>query len=409
MKTEDYLKLSENEKAKCREQYKLPDEQYAAIKTLIRFIWENPELSNQEFETSRKQTEFLKQNGFAVTSPYCGKPTAYRAEFRNEADKPCFAFCAELDALPGMGHACGHNLISGNAITAALIAKQQMIRENIQGKIVVLGCPAEETDGGKIDMAEAGAIEDIDALMLAHPISGDHALYDTGYAGSRIAKIYYHGEGGSGVARCANPKYVNPLDAQNLLYQAVALRRHYTPHDLALIGCITNGGERANMIPVMTSSIYTIRSQNLEHLLQAAEMLKEMAEGAAMMTGTKLQFELTGRYQPTLPCHPLSDIFLDAAQACGIPEVRNGRGGLNFACTDFGNLSQLRPGVHVHCPIGSIASPHTQAFNIAANSEKAYEYMFMTGAAMACTALKFMQDPVFREQVKAYYMATKES
>jgi len=101
-----------------------------------------------------------------------------------------------------------------------------------------------------------------------------------------------------------------------LLYQAVAFRRHYTPGDVALIGCIPDGGERANIIPVETHSIYTIRSQNRKNLATTAEMLRTMADGAALLTGTKVKFELSGRYEPTLPVHSLGDVFLETAKEC---------------------------------------------------------------------------------------------
>lgn len=402
----EYIKLSEPEKKVCREEYRLLPPQRAEIQKLVQTIWKNPELSWKEKKTCELEIAFLKKHGFTVTNPYCGMDTAYRAEFGHRSGTPAFAFCAELDALPKVGHACGHHLVSGSAIAAALIVKELLVKKNIPGKIVVFGCPAEESGGGKINLAERGALEGVDAVMMAHPFNESAALYDPGYAGIKTAKIKFTGTGGSGVARCANPKLVNPLDAQTLLYQAVALRRHYTPGNVAVIGVITEGGERSNVIPVSTTSVYTIRSQDLNELKKTAEMLHKMAKGAAMMTGAKLRFELSGRYEPTLPCYPLSDIYLEAAGALGM-ETRNGRGQLMFAATDFGNLSQLRPGVHVHFPAGIRDALHTAGFAAGANKEKAYEYMFITGSAMAFTAMKYIQDPKYRKIVNDTFRTMK--
>lgn len=406
---QNVVTLGEEEGKKILEEYHLPADKKEAVKALARWIWENPELGLEEHQACQRQVDFLRGEGFSVTSPYCGLETAYRAEFTNGgAVSPTFAFCAEYDALPKLGHACGHNLIAGSAVGAALLAKQLMLRESIPGRIVVLGCPAEETSGGKIRMADEGALSDIDALMMAHPVGGDVASHDNGYAGLRTAKIYYYGSGGSGVARCGNPNYVNPLDAQTLLYQAVAFRRHYTPSDVALIGCIPDGGERANMIPVETHSIYTIRSQSRKNLAETAEMLRTMADGAALMTGTKVKFELSGRYEPTLPVYALGDVFLETAKLLGMA-TRHERGGLNFAATDFGNFAQLRPGVHVHFPTGGKASPHTEGFTESANADVAYGNMSMASTAMASTALKYLRDSAFRRLVAEQFKAAKEA
>lgn len=203
------------------------------------------------------------------------------------------------------------------------------------------------------------------------------------------------------MARWASPKIRNPLDAQTLLYQAVALRRHYTPMNLALAGTITQAGQRANMVPNESVATYTVRSQDREVLLAWTEELVKMAKGAAMMTGTEVDLKITGGYMPTNPCYLLSDVYLDAMATFGLVGRKLKAKELEFALTDFGNLSQLKPGVHMHFPVMCTEHPcHSRGFAEACNTPVAYTNMFASAQAMAATALKFFSDAQFRRAVQ---------
>lgn len=375
---------------------------------LAKWIWANPELGGKEVQAVAKQVAYLRGKGFAVAERYVGLETAYRAEFASGTGSPTFAFCTEYDALPNVGHACGHNLNCGAALSAALIVQRELKATGENGRIVLFGCPAEETFGGKIDMANAGALDDVDAIMMCHANPGARPSADFGYAGLRSVKVTYRGVGASPVARWASPKIRNPLDAQTLLYEAVALRRHYTPKEVAVAGTIVQAGERSNMVPNETVASYTVRSQDLVLLNEWAAELKRMAEGAALMTGTEVEVEIGGRYQPTNPCFSLSDDYLDVMAEQGLVGVKRHEKVLEFAATDFGNFSQLRPAIHMHYPIFADEPCHSKGFAAACNTSPAYESMFKSGAAMAATALRYIGDFDFRDKVNREFSESKK-
>lgn len=386
----------------------LSDEIKQKIACLVRKIWENPELSGEEVFACAQQEAFLKENGFTVTTPFAGEKTAYKAVLtvngtgaENGEKIPSFAFCAEYDALPAVKHGCGHHLIMGSSIAAAFTLKNLLEEKKRSGRIILLGCPAEETYGGKCKLENSGVMDEIDALLMAHPTGGVSALGDIAYSGLKGVKVIYKGTGGSPAARMANPAFRNPLDAQTLLYQAVAMRRHFFPRDVTIVGVISEGGSRANILPVTAQSNYTVRSQDPEHLEEYVKILETMAQGAALMTGTELEIQISKGLAPTRPNAALNTSFLDNMEKKGYKADRTlpRRGGC-FAVTDFSCLSQKKPGCHLHFPIMGNASAHTEKFYLLSGEEPAYKSMFDTGECMAQTALRFLTDETFRMQVE---------
>ena len=376
----------------------LSNEEKDSLRALIEKIRMEPELSFQEYNACKNQVEYLTGNGFTVVTPYAGFETAYRAEFSFGSGTPVFAFCSEYDALPEIGHGCGHHLICGCALTAGLAVKKVLEQCHIDGKVVILGCPGEETDGGKVDMAKQGVLDDIDALMMAHPTGGESVICGE-YSGVCSAEVTFTAEKtGSPVARVSNPEFTNPIDAQVLLYQAVALKRHYMPFDSAISGCIPDGGVRANMIPKQTKSVYTLRSSDMNILKELSEMFRNMAKGAALLTGTQVDVSLSMRHQPTLPCPALRDTYLDNMAALGFKTPENRHIYYGSAGTDFGNFSRIRPGLHAHFPLGKKIAAHTAEFAEFSSTDQARKAMFSAGKALAKTAMKYITDPDFRKE-----------
>jgi len=375
------------------------------ILRLVKAVWKNPELSGEEFFACAEQVRFLKKEGFTVTAPIAGEKTAYKAEFtigaKGKKHVPTFAFCSEYDALPKVKHGCGHPLIMGSALTAACCLRELLKKDNIPGRVVLFGCPAEETYGGKLKIAESGAADDVDAFLMAHPTDGEVSFGDLGYAGVRYVNIAFTGSGGSGVPRLANPSFVNTLDASTLLYQAVAMRRHFFPADVNIVGVITNGGERANILPVVSESSYTVRSQNIRRLEDYTQLLRSMAEAAAVLTGTEMTFT-PGKFTPPT-CHnmPLADAFLAGMEKRGGKIYRTLPHKGFLGATDFGIFSRMRPGCHLHFPImEKNVAHHTIGFYQASGKTAAVDSMFAAGESMAETAFRFITDPKFRFAVE---------
>ena len=365
----------------------LEDETKRKIATLVRKIYENPELSGEEVYASTEVIRFLREEGFSVAAPIAGEKTAFKAEYTVRAEGKneeliSFAFCAEYDALPLVKHGCGHHLITGNALTAAVCLRKLLKEKNVTGRVVLFGCPAEETYGGKLKIADSGAADDVDAFLMAHPTDGFLSFGDEGYAGMKRVKVVFHGTGGSGVPRNASPALLNPLDASTLLYQALAMRRHFFPADVNIIGIIANGGERENILPVKCESKYTIRSQN-----PYVEFIEEKT------------------LPPTRPNAVLSDAFLVSMKKRGrrVCQVHPRLGFMG--ATDFGIFSQMRPGCHLHFPIMAErpVAHHTEKFHCCAGRPEAIESMFATGESMAETAFSFITDKDFRASVKAEF------
>ena len=193
------------------------------------------------------------------------------------------------------------------------------------------------------------------------------------------------------------------FEIRRLYVVGAKLVDHASPREVAVAGTITKAGARSNMVPDETVASYTVRSQDLDLLNEWAAELKRMAEGAALMTGTEVEVDIKGRYQPTNPCFELSDAYLDAMAAQGLAGTKSHEKDLNFAATDFGNFSQLRPGVHMHFPVFTDEPCHSKGFAAACNAPAAYESMLKSGAAMAATALRYIGDAAFREKVNAEF------
>lgn len=378
------------------------------IETLAKSIWAQPELGYQENFAARAQKTLLTDFGFTVRQPYLKLKTAYRAEWEQGRSGPVFAFAAEYDALPEVGHACGHHLIAGTAVAAARMLQTVMQKRKIAGRVVVLGCPAEELGGGKVRLADQGAMQDIDAVMLAHPIGEPVAIADGGSAGGIRATITYHGHS----RHTLNPKGArNPVNAQLFLHQAVGLARSYWPDGIAISGVMTDMGQAANQIPEIASAEYVARGADLEKLAESRILLRNLAKGAALLTDTRLTMRCRKGPLPTLPINRLNTAYLKAMKRYGIeskhypdatrrkPQKKNNSLGM----TDFGNFAQIKPGVHVYYPVLKTerCATHTAQFTKLANRPHAYKMMFLAAKVLADIGLTYMTNPAFRNALSS--------
>ncbi len=383
----------------------LPRREASEIETLAQAIWARPELGYEEAFAACAQQTLLTQFGFTVRKPYMGLKTAYRAEWQHGQSGPAFAFAAEYDALPEIGHGCGHHLIAGTAIAAARMLQIIMQERSIPGRVVVLGCPAEEMGGGKVRMADKGAMADIDAVILAHPIGEPVAIADGGSAGGTRATVTYRGQS----RHALNPRGArNPVDALIFLHQAVGLARSYWPDGIAISGVMTDAGRTSNQIPEIASAEYVARGVDLEKLAESQILLRNMAKGAALLTGTQLTMRCKKGPLPTVPIDGMNQAYLTAMKRHGIeskhgPEAshRKSRKPKSMGMTDFGNFAQRKPGVHVYYPVLKTerCATHTKQFTEVANKPHAYKMMFLAATVLAQIGLSFMTDQNFRRRL----------
>jgi len=367
------------------------------LSTLADRIHRTPELGFEETKACAWQVALLKNWRFKVETPFGSLRTAYRATAGK--GRPAFGFLAEYDALPEVGHACGHNLICAAAIGAGTVLRETLAREKRPGKVVILGTPAEESRGGKLIMIKDGAFRGLDAAIEAHP-SFRTAPYG---AHTAIKRVDVRFTGKAAHAAASPEKGRNALDAVMLLFQGVNAWRQHLVESSRIHGIVTEGGVAPNIVPAHGSCVFFLRSLDDADLEQMIVRFKDIARGAALMTGTKVKVTIgKGGYRSGNPNRKLNEAFMTAAEAVGLnPKVpkRSGRGS-----SDFANVSHLVPGVHVYFGISKRAiAGHSTAFAKAAGSAYGKQQMLRAAEAIANVGYRFFTDPAFRKQVRAAF------
>ena len=365
------------------------------ILSLAKKIHANPEIGFEERKACRWQVELLKKWDFRVQCPFVGVSTAYKA-IRGRG-KPVFCFMAEYDALPEIGHACGHNLICSAAIGAGVALAEVLQKEKITGSVVVMGTPAEESKGGKVIMVKRGALRGIDAVIMAHP--GAKTSPDAG--SNAICRYDVTFKGKAAHAAGDPPQGYSALDAVILFFQGINAWRQFLPESSRVHGIILEGGVMPNIIPEQASCRFYLRSPDDAYLVKMSNRFKQIAAGAAMMTGTKFKISpALEAYKARLPNKYLNEAYLEAARKLGmnpvIPEHPE-RGS-----SDFGDVSQKVPGAHVYFNIAGKKKElpaHSIAFREAAGSEYGLQQMLRAANAMAQVGYRYFTDADFQRKV----------
>ena len=368
------------------------------VAPLVKAVGEHPELGFKEVFAAETQRKFLAGHGFQVTSGLAGHPTAFAAEFTgSEAPElPFAAFLTEYDALPELGHACGHQLIMGAGLLAALTVRKLLIDLSIPGTLKLFGTPAEEGNGGKVDMLDAGCFDGAGALFLSHPYSR------TGITRRILAVTHCIVEffGRAAHASTSPEKGVTALDAVNLFCAGVNAWRQQLPATARVHGIVTDGGSAANIIPDHTSAFFYVRGDNNTAQRAMEARFEDIVKGAALMTGCRYKISPHGRkYSAGGP---------DPALAEAAEEVfREGK--IDFEpliaeplSTDFANLCDVFPGVNLFFNVtGGAPLPRPSPdFREAAAKPEALGPMTRIAAVMAVLALRYFTEPELRAALK---------
>ena len=360
-------------------------------------IWEKPELAYQEHFACKKQLDALALLGFtAMENPYCNLDTAYRAEFENGENGPVFAVCAEYDALPGIGHACGHNLICTAAIAAFYAMREVMVRENIAGKVVLLGTPAEESYGGKVKMLEKNCLDGVDAVIMVHPSA--RCILDAGSTAICRYDVTFHGKAAHA---SASPELgLNALDAVMLLFNAVNAFRQQMPDCCRVHGIVMDGGEAPNIIPETASCRFFLRSLDQKWMEKLDKRFHDMVRGAELMTATQAEIALFNiPYKGRLPNKVMNESFFEYASMLDMNPQRPtvpGKGS-----SDFGDFSRKIPGVHAYfAATTKPAAGHSVEMREASNTAFALDQALRSAAVMALIGIRFLTDAEYRQEVK---------
>ncbi|MBE6387711.1 MAG: M20 family metallopeptidase [Lentisphaerae bacterium] len=358
-------------------------------------IWNNPELAYQEHFASTQAKNLLENLGYSVKKPCFGLDTAFTAEYGSGT--PVFAIFAEYDALPEIGHGCGHNLICAAAIAAFHAAARAISEKKLSGKVVLLGSPAEESGGGKVRMIENGCLQSVDAAMMVHP--SFRAIPDTGSTAISRFDVIFHGKASH--AAGAPELGVNALAAVNLLFAGVNAYREQTPENVRMHGIITCGGEAPNITPDLASCRFFLRSTDQKWMEKIEKRFLDIVRGAELMTGATAEVKpFNIPYKARRPNDALNRNFLEGITKLGVKYIIPATGGRGSS--DFGNVSQLIPGIHPYFPVADHEIPgHSQLFRDACGTDFAFGNAMTAAAAMADTAVKYITDANFKAEVDA--------
>ena len=351
------------------------------------YIYHNPELGNQEFKSSEKLISFLEEHNFIVEREFLGLKTAFRAVYDSNKPGLTVGYLCEYDALPEIGHGCGHNMIGTMSAGAGVILSK--ILDQVGGRVIVYGTPAEETDGAKVIFAEQGVFEELDAAMMLHP-SDKTCASGTSTA---IYPLQFRYKGKTAHAASCPQDGINALNSVIQLFNGIdALRQHVTP-DVRMHGIITNGGVAANIVPDEAVAQFYFRAAKKETVMELVEKVKNIAQGAALMTGATLEMERFELPYDDLRTHEnLSEAFNENLRILGIEDMEQNE---DFGSSDIGNVSHIVPTIHPNIGISNCrVIGHSREMADATISELGHERLLIGTLALAYTGYDVLTNKV---------------
>ena len=367
------------------------------IVELSRRIHANPEVAFEEQQAAAWVAEAIARHGYAVEHPAGRLPTAVRGVLAGGrgGPGPRIGILAEYDALPGLGHGCGHNTMAASGVGAAIALAA--IADELPGEIVFLGTPAEERGSGKAIMIEDGLFEGIDAALLFHPCDRSHV--ESHPLASEDVEVVFHG---LQAHAASDPwKGKNALDAMILLFSSVGLWRQQLHPDARVHGIIQEGGTAANIIPERTKAWFMVRSPDQEDYVRIKARFRELVEGAALATDTRAEVTFSGGAMTMKQNRTLEARWVANAAAYGIADQGQD---LNSGSTDMGNVSWVCPTIHPDLSIADEGTPgHSILFRDAAATPRADETTLLAATLVAQTAYELFADPALVEAAWAEF------
>jgi len=354
------------------------------------------ELAFNEHYSSEELEDVLEKYGFKVQRGVGSLPTAFKAVYKGKSDHPSIAFLAEYDALPGIGHGCGHNLIAPQSVFAAIALTK--VLNDTYGTIVVMGTPAEETGGGKIILIEEGAFDDVDYSIMAHPAS----VNEVGRKGRAITGIYIEYFGKS--AHSSAPEYgINALSAVINTFTAIDLMRQTLPEGISTNGIILEGGKADNIIPDYASCQFTVRASTRDDLLIALEKIKGVVKASEILTGARGVMKIEPIYAERYPNMIMELRYKKHMEFLG-EQVRVASPVGKFGSSDIGNVSLKMPIIHSYFKINEVTvNAHSKEFTKSAISDNAFSGMIKSCKAIAMLGADLLLNKAFRENAYEEY------
>lgn len=370
------------------------------VQAMAHEIHGNKEVSFEEVRSAEAAAALLASGGFAVERGTGGLPTAFTASAGS--GEMTVALCVEYDALPDIGHACGHNLIAGASVAAALALQPHVDRLGITLKAI--GTPAEEHGGGKALLLERGAFDGVGLALMVHPVQDGVTYNPAGTSAQAVGRYRATFTGKAAHAAAAPHLAVNAADAAVLSQVAVGLLRQQIPGDHRVALYVAEAGHVTNIIPERAVVEFECRAFTLGEYEALLERVRRCFEGAALATGTTLAIEATEPlYEPLLQDSALAAHWTEAMAAFG--KDTSPAAGITGGSTDMGNISQVIPTLHPWLSIpGADVAIHSHAFAAVADSPEAYGVMFEAATALAWTVAGAVASPTERARfTKAAY------
>ena len=378
------------------------DEIFKDLKNLNEYIYANPEIGRKEFKACKAHKDILKKYGFKITDNYIGIETAYLAEYNSGKEGAKIAYLAEYDALPEVGHGCGHNILGTTSIGAGILLKEFV--DEFGGTVFVYGTPAEENFGAKVDMAEAGCFDDIDVAMLSHPTGKSHEKSGTSQAMEAL-QFTFKGK----TAHAAGDPYngINALDGVIQFFNSVNALRQQTKDSARIHGIISKGGEAANIIPDLAVANFYVREATTKEMLKLSERVKNCAKGAALATGTTLEIEnYEYTFKHLVTNETLSDAYVKNLNLQGIENVPMSE---PAGSSDCGDVSHKCPTIHTYFPISKCELVgHSIDFAKASISQEAYKGMKEAIFALTLTGKDVLSNKELLKKIKDEFEEMKK-
>ncbi len=368
----------------------------ADLVELSHAIHAEPELAFAEHRSCAKAQQLVAERGFEITAPAGGLDTAFRADFGS--GPLVVGVCAEYDALPEIGHACGHNIIAASAVGTALALAE--VADDLGLTVALLGTPAEEAGGGKALLLAAGAFDDVAVAVMVHPGPSDIA----GARSLALSEATVQFRGKESHAAVAPYLGVNAADAVTVAQVAVGLLRQQLAPGQMVHGIVTDGGQAVNVIPGHASLEYAMRAFDAGSLEELQGRMFACFAAGALATGCEYQIDQPApAYAELKPDAWLADVFREEMRRLGrVPVAPEVESGLPMGSTDMGNVTQVLPGIH---PVIGVdaggATVHQRAFAAAAAGPSADRAVVEGAVMLARTVVRLAESPGERDRVLA--------
>jgi amidohydrolase len=372
------------------------------LESLSRQIHDHPELGYQEVKAARWLSDFLERQGFKVERGVAGVETAFRGSIET-GEGPTIAILCEYDALPGIGHACGHNVIATAGVGAG--AALATLRERLpKGRVQVIGTPAEEGGGGKVKLIRGGVFKTVDAAMMIHGF--DRWIMHQDLLG--IVRCRFEFTGKAAHASADPWEGVNALDAVIQTFNNVSMLRQQMRPEARIHGIVNDGGAAANIIPEFAAATFYVRAAEIDYMWALQKRVIACAEGAAKATGCSLKVveQRDNAYEPMKRNATLLELFRANARSFGVIEAPESRE--RMGSSDVGNVSQVIPAIQPMVQIAPEGTPiHSRAFAEAAVKPLARDGMLKAAKIMAMTTCDLLANPALVKEARREFEAAK--